>query len=317
VSVTIRPFTVADTPALAKLMTAVYPEYPHPVEMIRHADSIPDPRCRTQRFLATYDGRVVGAGKYVQNPWTYHPQKFAVDFQVHPDYRRQGTGRALFQQVMQALAPFHPQQLRSKARVDREGGLAFLAHFGFVEVEQEWEYRLDPAGYDFTPYTGLETRLADQGIHIVTMADLMAHDPAYKEKLYALDTGEGPGEDEALTPPDFDLFVHSQFEPLIFLPAAYFVAVQDGRYIGVSNLESSGVADRLVVGYTGVDPAFRRQGIALALKLRTIRYAVAHGNPILITSSMSNNRPMIALNERLGFIRQPAWIRFKKDLTTP
>ena len=95
------------------------------------------------------------------------------------------------------------------------------------------------------------------------------------------------------------------------------MAVQDGRYIGVSNLESSGVADRLVVGYTGVDPAFRRQGIALALKLRTIRYAVAHGNPILITSSMSNNRPMIALNERLGFIRQPAWIRFKKDLTTP
>lgn len=309
----IRPFIAADYSAYAWLKNTIYPEYASAVPMFRHKDEIKDPKCRAQRFLAEQDGRVIGSGEFSQNPWTYHPQKFDLDFNVVPAYRRRGIGQALFHRVLQALAPFNPQRLRSKAREDKEG-VHFLSHYGFLAVEQEDEYWLDPAGFDFTPYAGLEEHLAAQGIHIVTMATLMAHDPAHKEKLYALNTGDKPGRTEEVTTLAYDFFLQSQFDPAIFLPEAYFVAVLDGRYLGLSNLESMGADNKLMVGYTGVVPAFRRRGIALALKLRTIRYAVAQGNPTLITSSMSYNQPMLALNKRLGFNQQTAWIHFQKDL---
>ena len=52
----------------------------------------------------------------------------------------------------------------------------------------------------------------------------------------------------------------------------------------------------------------------MALKLRTIGYARNAGYREIRTWN-STNRPMLAINEALGFARQPAWITFGKDLS--
>ena len=36
--------------------------------------------------------------------------------------------------------------------------------------------------------------------------------------------------------------------------------------------------------------------------------------PLIKTWNNSGNRPILAINERLGFVRQPAWIQFRKVL---
>jgi GNAT superfamily N-acetyltransferase len=80
----------------------------------------------------------------------------------------------------------------------------------------------------------------------------------------------------------------------------------------MSNLWSLQGTDDLENELTGVTRAYRRRGIALALKLRTIAYAKAHGCPVIRTWNASTNGVILSINDRLGFVRQPAAIHFVK-----
>jgi GNAT superfamily N-acetyltransferase len=70
--------------------------------------------------------------------------------------------------------------------------------------------------------------------------------------------------------------------------------------------------DAIFQGDTAVDPAWRRQGIATALKLRGIQYARKHSIRAIRTNTASAG--MLALNERLGFRRIGAEVRLVKAL---
>ena len=59
--------------------------------------------------------------------------------------------------------------------------------------------------------------------------------------------------------------------------------------------------------------AWRRKGIATALKLRTIEYALHHNTKSIETGNEENN-PMYYLNLKLGFQSQPATIHYEKKL---
>ena len=82
----------------------------------------------------------------------------------------------------------------------------------------------------------------------------------------------------------------------------------------MSNLWSTPAMNEIYTGFTGVKRSHRRMGIALALKLRGIAYAKAHGHPVIRTNNDSTNKAMLSINERLGFVKQPAWITFIKTL---
>jgi hypothetical protein len=55
----------------------------------------------------------------------------------------------------------------------------------------------------------------------------------------------------------------------------------------------------------------------MALKLETVRYARDRGVQHIKTWNDQRNRPMLSINEALGFEKQPAWIQFHKDLEPP
>ncbi len=50
----------------------------------------------------------------------------------------------------------------------------------------------------------------------------------------------------------------------------------------------------------------------MALKLATIGYAREHGYTMIKTWNATVNEGMLAINGKLGFVRQPAWIEFEK-----
>ena len=53
----------------------------------------------------------------------------------------------------------------------------------------------------------------------------------------------------------------------------------------------------------------------MALKLKTVEYARAHGKRQIRPWNDTLNRPMLRINEAMGFQKEPAEIAFLKDLT--
>ncbi|HLF27171.1 MAG TPA: GNAT family N-acetyltransferase [Anaerolineae bacterium] len=311
----IRPFSPDDYAAITEVSNAAFPEYSRSIAERRYWDEHQDPRCKFQRWVALRADRVIGLGEYSQPPFMYHPRKFYVHAVVHPAQRRQGVGRALYTQLLAALQAFDPLLLRSEAREDMTDSRHFLEHRDFREDMRAWESRLDVAAFDFTPYAGVEERVCAQGIALKTLAELAA-DPDRNRKLYEMFMEVEPDvpAPDAHTAVDYDHFIERTLGNPNLLPDAFFIAVHNGAYVGSSALwASQGNAD-LYTGLTGVKRAYRRKGIALAMKLRGIDYARTHGRKLIKTWNESNNRPMLSINEALGYVKQPAWITFVKVL---
>ena len=170
----------------------------------------------------------------------------------------------------------------------------------------------------FPEYSGTtEQRALAAGITIVTMAQLQASDPAHRQRLYDLDIQATLDEPhpEPITPVARATYDGWIFDNPNYLPDGNFIALDGERYVGMSTLRSSQADPReLYVGFTGVLRDYRGKGVAMALKLRAIDYARRRGAATIKTWNDSRNQPMLAINEALGFQRQPAWISLVQKL---
>ncbi|MDP9310421.1 MAG: GNAT family N-acetyltransferase [Chloroflexota bacterium] len=312
-NVSIRPFAVDDYPAILAIRQVVLPEHPATIEELQHWDAHRDPKCKFARWVAEMDGQVVAYGSYDQNNGMYHPRRFGVYVAVRPEQQGQGIGSALYEHVMTALDPFEPLSVRTRARADRLRTLRFLAERGFQESMRDWESRLQVAACDITRFSDIHTRVRAQGIVIKTLAEL-ADDPQRDRKLYELDieVAEDVPSPEPFTAWSYEFFAQHVLRSPRLLPDAYFVALLNGAYVGVSVLWSNPDSRNLSTGLTGVKRSYRRKGIALALKLRAIQLAQAYGAPVVNTWNESNNRPMLSINGQLGFVKQPASVHLVK-----
>ena len=309
----IRPFTADDYPAISGGLSAVYPDYPGWGDRLRYWDEHRDPKCKLQRWVAERNGRVVAFGGYSQLPWYYHPRKFLLDVVVQPDHQLQGIGSALYNHVMDAIHPLDLLKV-SAAEVleDMTHSIQFLKNRGFAEESRGWESRLDLAAFDPAPYAGLEEKRQAQRIQIKSLKELEAA-PDRNRKLHELscEVERDVPSTEEYTPISYEHTVEYLRNNPDLLPEAYFLAVDQGEYTGLSNLLAGG-GDHLYTGFTGVRRPYRRKGIATAQKVRGIAYAKEHGFAIIRTGNDSTNSGMLAVNERLGFVRQLAWISFVK-----
>ena len=305
----IRPFTPADYPAIVQIVAAAFPDYPTSVEEIKFGDTSRPAHCRYACWIAERDGQAVGFGEYTQFAGQYHPRKFHLEVMVVPDRQGQGFGRALYEEVLRALAPTDPLSLRAQVREDKTRSVRFLTDRGFVEDMRSYESRLDVAAFNPSAYGDVEARMHDLGITFKTLRQLQ-NVPGHWDKHFALVEelrGDVPST-EPHTPLSKDVWrLRMEGNPEL-LPDGYFFAVKDGEYVGMSTLKSSGDSDDLNTGLTAVKRGYRRQGVALALKLRAIAWAKSQGKRRIKTWNESNNLGMLGINERLGFVRQPAWL---------
>ena len=317
-TIQVRPFEHDDYEAVADVWTRAMPEYPETADETRHRDERRDPQCRFRRFVAERVGAIIGYAQYDQSPAMYHPRKFSVAVYVDPDHQRQGIGTALYDYLAMDLVQYDPITFRTFARADYGASLDFLRKRGFEEIMRSWESRLDVASFDSSPYEELPERLRERGLAIRSFAELES-DPDRNRKLYELDLDllrDVPFPDEQ-TEMSFKHFKRRFIDSPNLLPEAYVVATDGDDYVGVTSLWKSEASPQdLYTGLTGVRRDYRRQGVALALKLHTIRYAQEQGYTTIRTENASTNRPMLAINEQLGYVKQPAWITFAKELQT-
>jgi len=310
----IRPFTPKDYPALARIANAAAPDYPSSVAEMEFCDARRDAKCRQGRWLIERDGQAVGYGEYSQRSSSYHPRRFQVNVIVQSDCQSQGLGKALYEQVMSALIPFDPLSVRARTREDRVRSVRFLRDRGFTEDMRAFESRLDLAAFDPAAWSDAVARVRASGIEFKTLREL-ENVPGHWQKHYEM--GEEISADvpsaEPRTRQDKEVW-RKRLENPGLLPDAYLFAVKGADYAGVSMLFSSQEDHDLHTGLTGVRRPYRRQGVALALKLETLAWAKKNGYLQVKTWNESNNLGMLGINGRLGFVRQPAWLDMVKVL---
>jgi GNAT superfamily N-acetyltransferase len=92
-----------------------------------------------------------------------------------------------------------------------------------------------------------------------------------------------------------------------------FVALENGRLDGYAALcKRDAVPTLLEHGFTAVRRSHRGRGIATALKRAQITWAATHGYRELITYTQEGNKPMRAVNEKLGYRANLAWITVRR-----
>ena len=310
----IRPFTPDGYAALTALANAVFPEHSLSESEMRHADETRSPKHHFGRFIAEENGSLVGAGEYDQMLFNYHPRKFIVQIMVAEDKRRRGIGGALYDTLMREIMPHDPLALRANARESRPESVAFLTKRGFVEQMRHWESNLDVTAFDPARFAADEEKARASGILVKTYADLK-DEPEILPRLFDLTNAVGrdvPSMDDA-NDIDYEQWLKF-FQMPQFLPEGTFIAIDGEDFVGFSNLFASADEKRLNTGLTGVRREQRGRGVATAMKLRAIAYAKRIGASVIHTSNESNNRAMLGINERLGFVKEPAQINFANAL---
>ena len=311
----IRPFKPEDYQAIADVYKAAVPKYPVSAEEMQHDDNhYRAAHCKCQRWVAEADGRIVGVGEYAQRADRFHPRKFGIEGYVHPLYQGKRIGAALYTQVITALQVFEPLYCLCSIEEDNQRSVRFLTDRGLQEVNRSWTSRLDITEFDLASYANVEDKLRTSGIEIKTYKELEC-DPERNRKLYELnwECRQDMPSVNAPTPIAFEQFVSSRLSGPDFVPDAYFIAVYNNQYVGCSDLCDGTIEGKIIrTGFTGVARVHRGKGIAMALKLRGIAYAQQKGFESVETTNSSVNRPMLAINERLDFAKQPAIITYKK-----
>ena len=148
---------IADaTPAyyseLAEFYNAIYTDDTLTIETFIEADKQRNPKYKFKRWVTIKDDRVVGTGMYFQREWFYHPQKFRISILVTPQYRDQGIGSALYDQIIRGLQALNPITLITDTYDNRLESIRFLEKCGFMEFIRDCELRLDLATFDMTTY---------------------------------------------------------------------------------------------------------------------------------------------------------------------
>jgi mycothiol synthase len=317
--VTLRPFTEDDYDAMADVSNESYPDYAWTVAELRHMDDdwTPEGYFR-RRIVADEAGRPVGYCDVSNSRGQFVAENFSIDLVVRPAARRRGIGTALLEDAVAALRRRGARWVRAGVKESDAHSIAFAKHVGAVELKRDWESRLELAVFDPAPFAAAPKRAEDSGVRITTLSDELRADPDAVRKAYALhaETRLDVPNLDLPTPSPFERFEEEALRAPWALPEAYFIAIRDGRYVGESALAAEG-ADPSVIyqQLTGVLRDERGKGIAMALKLRAVAYAKERGFREIRTWNASINRPMLAINEALGFTKQPAWITFGKDLS--
>jgi mycothiol synthase len=302
---------------IATFYNTLYAENITSASEIAEGEKGRDQKLKFRRWIAIEEKQIVGMGYYNQTIWFAHPQKFMLWVGVLPDHQRGGIGSMLYETIMVGLQPFDPIALRASATEDLIQSRKFLEKRGFQEVIRDIRSELNVPSFDLSRFTGLEDRFRAKGIEIKTLPEL-ENDPDRNRKLYDLDwelSLSVPGDLAAgIGRRGLDQYVEYAITGPSALPEAFFVAVKGDEYIGLSHVLSVEKGFSLYQGLTGVKSQYRRMGIGLAMKIRVIAYARATGHSIIRAENDAKNSPMLAMNQRLGYVRKPDLITFEKQL---
>ncbi len=263
-------------------------------------------------FVAELAGQIVGAANIHCYAGSYHPQKFKLELFVQPQHRGQGMGRALYQAIENWLKNKNPIRIAIQVREHETIALQFAARRGYQEIKRDFESLLHAQAFDAAPFLGINERVLKRGYQIFSFADLdsekFRHDfhAAFETVRVDIPRSEPP------TPLSFSFFNEHITASPEFLRHGSFFALHQGKIVGFSGTYFNQEKNWVDQWLTATLRPYRGQEIAMALKLRVVQFAQESGYRTIRTDNDTRNTSMLAINDKLGFVRQNAVLAMAK-----
>jgi GNAT superfamily N-acetyltransferase len=282
-----RVRTDADVEDMVAVRTQADPEHPPRFDNLRHnLDSDPELRY----LIARLDGAPVGCG-FVEPA----PAEFArAHVVVVPDARRRGVGSALLSQASKRARELGKTELQGEVVENDAESRAYLERRGFWIDGGEQAVALD-----LTSFQPPAVEPPD-GIEIVSRAER----PDVVERMYAVSLDAERDIPGFAGDRSFEAFRAQDVDRPSVRPELTFVALAGDEVVGYAALHAFGADAHH--GLTAVKRAWRRRGVATALKRAQMAAAKDAGFRRLVTESETRNVPMRTLNEQLGYRPEPS-----------
>jgi mycothiol synthase len=282
--------------AWRQVRLAVQPgERTMPVEEIRR-------RIRAEPFrlylLAYRDGELVASG-FAGRSDLGHAALMPL---VREEHRGQGIGSALLGRLVEHARELGFAEAGGQLDGADEHSLGWALRRGFAEIDRQVEMvrTLDGPLPEPPPLDGVE---------FATIEDR----PELLEQAYDL-ACEGYA-DLKLATGKVNVPLNEWLRDEATLPGGSFVALADGEIVGYAGLTAwPGDDSRSEHGLTVVRRAWRRRGLATALKSRELAWASRNGIRELVTWTQTGNEALQGVNQRLGYEVRSVWISVRKEL---
>lgn len=324
---TIQPYSPVkddEYTLLVQIHNTTWPDELTTLESWRYRDNTwPEGKVR-RRFVVSNGGEFIAEGAYMETHWANAPGKYFYYYTLLPAWEEEaGLHQMIYDYVLGALAEREPKAVITEAREDREFRMRWLESKGFASKMRFAVSELDISNFDFGRFNGAQERVVNAGVQIIPLAEVRERDPRWMEKLYEMFweiEQDIPQSDPPVKEP-YEEYLKGYENPN-FWPEGWFMAIDptldvngpSGEYVGVSMLaKNPAMPQRLNTWLTGVLRSHRRKGLALAMKLRAVEFAIAQGATKIRTDNEENN-PMLGINKLLGFEEVPAWVEFEKKL---
>jgi len=259
------------------------------------------------------EGRTIGYAHAWRAPWS-SPGVLYEQIIVDPNVRNQGVGRTLYDVLMAYTSEVRANRVIVDLRDDDPVSLAFATKRGFTQERHLFESCIELSNLSREL---LElNRIDNISFQMVTLADRT--DEAFEQQLYDLyrSTHEDiPGfEGEYMWYSDWRKWTLDKED---FDRSLTLIIIDGDRPIGVVQLTAHPESESLYNSFTGVDAAYRGQGIARALKIQSIREAMKRGYRYIRTNNDSLNAPMLRINRSLGYQPVPGYYMMTRTIENP
>jgi RimJ/RimL family protein N-acetyltransferase len=317
-SLVFRPAELDDAALAADLMTAAYPSMAQDPVITRFRWESLRSGWSAARFIAELDGKPVGYLEWDHGP-VDNDAELNCSVNVWLDKAALDVDRltAMWLWVAHQAETGGSEILEGYAGEDEPEMLEALARAGFKPERRDrvWELDLDRHGDRLRKEAAeARTTVGELGIELLTMTEW--NDPQALRKLHALD--EATMKDMPTTfpmlPQTFEDFTRRIDAP-DRARDRWWIALAGDRPVANSYLRFPPVRGAVSTGFTGCDREYRGRGIARAVKLQTLVQAIELDIHTVETDNDSENAPMLAINEKLGYRSRPGFISHLKRVS--
>jgi GNAT superfamily N-acetyltransferase len=305
----LRPQEPADYPAIAELFHRVNPPAPPAsAEIIAHFTRNVDPGRPSAYVVAEEQDALLAFGVLAASPAS---QVMGLIIDVDEPYRRRGLGTGMLRWLTGRLDV--SRRVQSFVSEESAAGVAFARHHGFEERFRVFPSVLDLTRFEPSAFAGQRRSAEEVGLTFTTFAAV--DDAGMRHRLHELQNAlmaDVPRPD-TFQPVNFQQWEASWLEAPFFRAELLALAMAGDRPVAMScitvNPDGSAYND-----FTGVAPDYRGRGLGLAIKVEALLLAKASGYGKVSTHNDTNNAPILAVNARLGYQRQPGEIGFERTL---